>query len=182
MRHIGDRIRKRREQLGLSQSELARQLGLKPQSIQQWEDGRAQPRPKRYAGICEVLNISRAWLLSGSNDQATKFPTAKLIPLISWAQAGQWDGAVDMYRSGYAQEWAKAAGRIGARTFALRVEGEAMEPQFPPGAGPGHDRQSRRFRYSAGGQARDLQTTRPRFRGPLSEAATSPIPDRRIYK
>lgn len=128
MRHIGDRIRKRREQLGLSQSELARQLGLKPQSIQQWEDGRAQPRPKRYAGICEVLNISRAWLLSGSNDQATKFPTAKLIPLISWAQAGQWDGAVDMYRSGYAQEWAKAAGRIGARTFALRVEGEAMEP------------------------------------------------------
>lgn len=137
MQHIGDRIRERREELGLSQSEVARQLGLKPQSIQQWEDGSAQPRPKRYPEICRVLNVSRAWLVGGSDegkmDNISPVDIVKPIPLISWVKAGQWNEAIDMYQPGYAEEWEKTTENVGDRAFALRVEGDSMEPDFPAG-------------------------------------------------
>ncbi|MBP4001526.1 helix-turn-helix transcriptional regulator [Pseudomonas koreensis] len=57
MSNIGKRITKAREKAGLNQSELARALGVKPQSVQAWESGRNVPRHKKIEAISVFLGI-----------------------------------------------------------------------------------------------------------------------------
>lgn len=57
MSDIGKRITKAREAAGLNQSELARALGVKPQSVQAWESGRNVPRHKKIEAISAYLGI-----------------------------------------------------------------------------------------------------------------------------
>lgn len=54
---IGQRIAEVREARGLSQSELARRLGVKPQAVQKWEAGGA-PRTHRIEAIANVLETT----------------------------------------------------------------------------------------------------------------------------
>lgn len=62
---IGQRIAEARALAGLNQSQLAKRLGLRPQSIQQWELDKTTPRPKRLDEIAKVLSVSPEWLLFG---------------------------------------------------------------------------------------------------------------------
>ncbi len=59
---IGLRIKQSRKSKGLSQAELACKLGLKTQSIQQWESGRTEPRFARLEQLADTLNVTIAWL------------------------------------------------------------------------------------------------------------------------
>ncbi|WP_297360407.1 LexA family transcriptional regulator [Thauera sp.] len=55
------------------------------------------------------------------------------VPLISWVQAGDWSHAADLLHPGEALEWIDTGVRVRPHTFALRVEGDSMEPEFAPG-------------------------------------------------
>ena len=55
------------------------------------------------------------------------------VPLISWVQAGDWSYAADLLQPGEAYEWIDTSVAVQAHTFALRVEGDSMEPEFAPG-------------------------------------------------
>lgn len=65
--NIGDRIRERRQGVGLSQSALARLVGVAPQSVQQWEGGRTEPRGQRLDIIADKLQTSVVWLITGDH-------------------------------------------------------------------------------------------------------------------
>jgi transcriptional regulator with XRE-family HTH domain len=52
---IGEHIRKRRIELGLEQTELARSLGVHRGSVQLWEQNRGTPMPRRIPGIIRFL-------------------------------------------------------------------------------------------------------------------------------
>ena len=71
---IGDRIRIARERLGLTQSDVARELKVKPQTVQQWESGQTSPRPKRIHKLAEVLKVSDVWLLTGQGPMRADAP------------------------------------------------------------------------------------------------------------
>lgn len=62
---IGKRIARFREAAGLSQSELARRLSVKPQAVQKWEAG-GSPRAQRFDEIAEHLGVTAAVLMGGS--------------------------------------------------------------------------------------------------------------------
>lgn len=68
----GERIREAREAAGLSQSELARRVGLKPPSVHDWESGKT----KRIGGD-NLMNVARAlgttpdWILTGRDSAQT---------------------------------------------------------------------------------------------------------------
>lgn len=62
---IGERIKKARELKSLSQSELARLLKIRPQSVQRWESGGAGPQRKRLEAMAEVLDVPISWLATG---------------------------------------------------------------------------------------------------------------------
>ncbi|MGY6632824.1 MAG: helix-turn-helix domain-containing protein [Alkalilacustris sp.] len=65
---LGDRIVGAREAAGLSQSALARGLGVRLGTVQGWEEDRAEPRANKLQMAAGVLNVSVGWLLTGEGD------------------------------------------------------------------------------------------------------------------
>lgn len=63
---IGAKIAKLRKQKGLSQSELARALDIKPQAVQKWESGGSGPKASRLADIANVLSVGITDLVKGT--------------------------------------------------------------------------------------------------------------------
>ena len=63
---IHDRIREAREQAGISQTELARLLGVTRSACSQWESDRGTaPRRERLEQLAALLGVSFEWLGTG---------------------------------------------------------------------------------------------------------------------
>lgn len=60
---IGKRIRKYRENLGLSQKELAEKIGVSNSRISNWEKGINRPDADILADLCRALKVSPSNLL-----------------------------------------------------------------------------------------------------------------------
>ncbi|MEM9099615.1 MAG: helix-turn-helix transcriptional regulator [Pseudomonadota bacterium] len=67
---FGDRLALAREMQGMSQAQLARRLGLKTATIQNWEDDRSEPRANRVQMLAGFLNVSIIWLMTGEGEGA----------------------------------------------------------------------------------------------------------------
>lgn len=65
---FGDRLAAARRQLGLSQEDMARKLGVKLKTQRAWEDDFAEPRANKLQMMAGVLNVSIMWLLTGNGD------------------------------------------------------------------------------------------------------------------
>lgn len=61
---IKDRVGRKRRELGLSQSELARRVKTSPQSIQQLEEGLVK-RPRYIVELARALKVTPDWLSTG---------------------------------------------------------------------------------------------------------------------
>ncbi|MBR4079135.1 MAG: helix-turn-helix transcriptional regulator [Christensenellaceae bacterium] len=61
---IGKNIRKQRELLGLTQKQLAEQLGISSARLSNWESGINRPDVDMLAKLCGILNISANKLLA----------------------------------------------------------------------------------------------------------------------
>lgn len=60
---IGNRIKKYREEAGISQKELAEILNMSSARVSNWEQGLNRPDADRLAQICIALNVSPSLLL-----------------------------------------------------------------------------------------------------------------------
>lgn len=80
--HIGQLIRKERMRLGLSQIELAKMIGTKPQQLSRWENERIIPSLESIRSISEALAIDERDL-TGENwpiiDNEKKQPSQLFI-------------------------------------------------------------------------------------------------------
>lgn len=65
---FGDRLALAREAQGMSQAELARRLGVRLQTLRNWEDDRSEPRANRLQMLAGVLGVSMIWLLTGEGE------------------------------------------------------------------------------------------------------------------
>lgn len=61
--NAGQRIRDRRKVLGISQRELAAQLGISFQAVQRWERGETFPRKDTFPRLLAILGIGADWLV-----------------------------------------------------------------------------------------------------------------------
>lgn len=61
---IGSRIRKYREECGISQVQLANKLGVSNSRVSNWEQGINRPDADILADICRALNVSPSELLN----------------------------------------------------------------------------------------------------------------------
>ncbi len=99
---FGDRLALAREAAGLSQAQLAGRLGVKPQTLRNWEEDRAAPRSSRLQILAGLLNVSMVWLMSGRGDPPSE-PSARgeirsLLADLQAVRAGQVRLAEDMAR------------------------------------------------------------------------------------
>ncbi|WP_370298777.1 XRE family transcriptional regulator [Pontibacterium sp.] len=64
---IGQRIAEARMRAGLNQSQLAAQLDVAPQSVQQWERDKTTPRRNRIESLANCLGVAPEWILFGNS-------------------------------------------------------------------------------------------------------------------
>ena len=62
---LGDRLAAAREAAGLSPAQLAKQLGVKPETLEMWENDWKEPRANRLQMLTGLLGVSLRWLLTG---------------------------------------------------------------------------------------------------------------------
>ena len=65
---LGGRIVYAREALDLTTAQLARRLGVKTETLHDWETDRAEPRSNRLLMLAGMLSVSPTWLLTGEGE------------------------------------------------------------------------------------------------------------------
>ena len=118
---IGDRIKMRREELGMSQEELAQKLGYKTRaSVSRFENGDRDLKQTTIQKIALALNCNPVWLLGVSENVTTNNLNLKQIPLLGNIACGDPLLAVNQYDTFcLVDENTKA-------DFCLKVKGNSM--------------------------------------------------------
>jgi len=65
---FGDRLAGAREAAHLTPEVLARRLGVKLATIQNWENDNSEPRANKLQMLSGMLSVSMRWLLTGEGD------------------------------------------------------------------------------------------------------------------
>lgn len=65
---FGDRVAGAREHAGMTQTQLARRLGVKKSTLRGWEEDMSEPRANKLSMMAGLLNVSIMWLLTGEGD------------------------------------------------------------------------------------------------------------------
>lgn len=144
---IGERIRRLRTEASLSQQRVADAVGVSRVAVTKWESGQTKDmRHESLIGLAKLFGITLGELLSGVSDVILGTATASYAinvepiassrlqyPLISWVQAGTWSEIVDAYPRGDGECSLFAQNQHGPHTFALRIVGDSMEPEFREG-------------------------------------------------
>lgn len=135
---LGKNVKKRREQLELTQAELAKLVGVSQVAIANLER-RDSGSSRNISALANALQVTVYELENGFDSNVLPAVQKKAdVPVISWVQAGEWNEAIDLFAAGYADEYiARING--GLNVYALRVRGHSMtapsgvHPSFPEG-------------------------------------------------
>lgn len=142
---MGNRIESAMQKAGMNQTELAGAMKVTPQAVQQWISGSTSPKGKRLILLSTVLGVTVEHLISGvvlspslpglqSDVNISPGPIVHgKVPLISWVQAGHALEVVDSLHPGEGFDWIDTTCQIRRHTYALRVQGDSMSPDFPEG-------------------------------------------------
>jgi HTH-type transcriptional regulator, cell division transcriptional repressor len=84
---FGDRLALAREATGMSQAQLAHRMGIKIQTLRNWEENRSEPRANRFQMLAGMLNVSMAWLMSGHGEAPAASPTQNGDEAVKWCAA-----------------------------------------------------------------------------------------------
>lgn len=77
---IRDRIIKKRKELNLNQTELAKRAGLQPPAISQYESGTRNPSYDALVKLSNALHVTVDYLVSGEiQEEEIKDPTGKIL-------------------------------------------------------------------------------------------------------
>lgn len=126
-----ERIRQLRLLQGLTKAELAERAGISAAYLGRIERGLQQPGIDVLDRLATALGVPLTELLSVENTQED--PTAVRIPVIGRTHAG-WPIFADEVLEGYLSLPPDATLEGSARYFALRVQGDSMEPTIPDGS------------------------------------------------
>ncbi|MDQ2090032.1 helix-turn-helix domain-containing protein [Marimonas arenosa] len=94
--HVGKRIRHRRWLVGMTQQQLAEQVGIKFQQIQKYETGANRVSASRLWDISEALDVPVSFFFEGLDAEAVKPGDAVPADLMGDKEA------LDLVRSYYA--------------------------------------------------------------------------------
>ena len=127
----GERIRQLRVLRGWSQATLAEHAGISAAYLGRIEKGIQQPALDTLARIADALGVPITELLAVESQQED--PPAVRIPILGRTHAG-WPILADEVLEGYLSLPPDPRMEGKARYFALRVQGDSMEPTIPDGS------------------------------------------------
>lgn len=125
---LGKKIRAHRDELGLTQAELADKLGLTYSSVSQWESGRATPRTPILRQLADLFDTTVADLMGEDATEAAISGTSRMVPLLGFAHMGEPCDEGDL-----ADEVEVPASIADAhpRGFMVHAQGGCMDNRFP---------------------------------------------------
>ncbi len=65
---MNERIKMLRKELGLTMEKFGNRLGVKKNSVSQWENGINNITDQMFKAICREFSVSEEWLRSGKGD------------------------------------------------------------------------------------------------------------------
>lgn len=125
---LGKKIRAHRDELGLTQAELADKLGLTYSSVSQWESGRATPRTPILRQLADLFDTTVADLMGEDASEAAISGTSRMVPLLGFAHMGE-----PCDEGSLADEVEVPASIADAhpRGFMVHAQGGCMDNRFP---------------------------------------------------
>ena len=125
---LGKKIRAHRDELGLTQAELADKLGLTYSSVSQWESGRATPRTPILRQLADLFDTTVAELMGEDATEAAISGTSRMVPLLGFAHMGE-----PCDEGSLADEVEVPASIADAhpRGFMVHAQGGCMDNRFP---------------------------------------------------
>lgn len=150
MNTLADRLNDRMAGIGMTQERLAEKAGVSQTTIHKLCTGKAA-QTRKLVAIATAIGVRPEWLETGQGPMEgiaqvrssvihlgpsavpVQRPSGQPVPLLATVPAGNWREVVDAYAMGGADSYVMALEDVGAHGFALRVEGNSMEPEFHAG-------------------------------------------------
>ena len=66
---VSERIFAKLDQLSMSQKEFSEKTGILPSTISEWKKKKTNPLSEKIMPICDALNVTPEWLLSGDDPE-----------------------------------------------------------------------------------------------------------------
>lgn len=138
--NLSSRLRYAMAAVKISQSELARQICVKPQVIQ-YLCNSSVVKSKFTYDVAEALNVNYAWLAEGKgpifphdakpNDNNV---ISYKVPVIAWEKTLDWSSqSIDLHPS-FHKDWMVTNTDVDDNCYALTVKDSSMQPRFDQGA------------------------------------------------
>ena len=126
---IGERIRRRRKELGKTQADLAREAGVNQGYISGIESGKATPRPRTIDALAVALDMPQGVLIGSGPEHDTPQPLeTRTLPLLGSIPAGppsESQEQLEMFPV-LRHQWSPGC-------YCLRLSYDSMEPTLKPG-------------------------------------------------
>ncbi|NWK73757.1 helix-turn-helix domain-containing protein [Acinetobacter sp. SwsAc6] len=140
METLGTRLKALRKTKKVTQQQLADAIGVSKTSVIYWEKDDNLPKHESLMALAKVLSVTSDFLLTGKSSGdlgsniSAPFPIAgRLVPVISWVQAGAWTTVDSVPAGTQFDEWLPPNPKCGKNGYGLEVVGESMLPDFRPG-------------------------------------------------
>lgn len=137
---VGDRIRRLRKNLGLTQVKLAQMLGIKAPSVVQWESDKTNLSGENLLNAAKLFGVTPDYILYGGEIEQSAAPNMEMaqpdihrIPVISYVQAGVWTAPNEIRECDGNMAYITTDLELGDRAFAIVIRGNSMEPEFTEG-------------------------------------------------
>ena len=137
---VGDRIRRLRKSLGLTQVKLAQMLGIKAPSVVQWESDKTNLSGENLLNAAKLFGVTPDYILYGGEIEQSAAPNMEMaqpdihrIPVISYVQAGVWTAPNEIRECDGNMAYITTDLELGERAFAIVIRGNSMEPEFTEG-------------------------------------------------
>ena len=129
---------------GYKNSDLAKAAGKSRAAVTHWLNGETlEIKADTAAGLQALTGYNSVWISTGKGPKKVTTNTAPgptilgEVPLLSNVQAGMYTEFVDNlaqdHGHGHGYEKIPSLAPVNRYTFALRVTGDSMEPEFPEG-------------------------------------------------
>lgn len=76
---FNEKLKAARKQNGLSQAALGKLIGVRTQTISNWETGKSKPNLKTVNKLCDILNIPLYSLISKDADYQLNYEEAFIV-------------------------------------------------------------------------------------------------------
>lgn len=132
------RIKQKLEEKNLRAADLARATKKSPVAVKKWVDGVSIPTAENLKVIAKFLGVTDDWLLFGGKieqkfDNNVMPVNSKLIPVLSWVQAGAMTSVEDINPSEIMQWLPALSSDDPDGCFYLKVVGISNSPKYEEG-------------------------------------------------